>query len=83
MREHPLVARYFGVLVGTSRAGRSHTAEEIADHLLWRMADETGELKFDPEVFDRLYKEFNADLRANDIEFVGVAPTSGFNLYSS
>jgi len=42
------------------------------------MAENTGGLIFDSGIFDRLYWEFDADIRQDHIEFVAVAPTTGF-----
>jgi hypothetical protein len=74
----PIFARYFDSLVGTKRGGRGFKAKDIADHLIWTMAQKVGELRFVPEEFDQLYKEFEADIRLNDVEFVAVAPIAGF-----
>jgi hypothetical protein len=78
MQVYPIFARYFGTLVGTKRGGRGFRVEDIADHLLWAMAQKMGGLNFDPDEFDQLYKEFDADIRRDDVEYVAVAPIVGF-----
>jgi hypothetical protein len=78
MRSDPTFARYFNVLVGTNRGGTTFSPEDLADQLIWRMAEACGRLAFDSTLFDRLFKIFDAEIREDEIEFVAVAPIQGF-----
>lgn len=83
MRGEPEIVRYMNNLAGTKRGGTYLQAEEIADYLIWRMAEARGRLEFDPADFDRLYASFCTDLRGDEVEFEAVAPLPNFKVGSA
>jgi hypothetical protein len=65
-------------MVYTRGGGRQITAEELADRLLWRMAERRGGFEFDATDFDILFGQFETDLLRDSIDYVAVAPLPGF-----
>lgn len=78
LQQDPVVRRHIDTLVGTWRGARSFRIEEIADHLIWRMAEKKGGLVFDSAEFDRLFNDFDSDIRQTEIDYFAVAPIMGF-----
>jgi hypothetical protein len=83
MRSEPEIARYIDTVAGTKRGWSHLRIDEIADCLIWRMADARGRLEFDPAEFDRLYSNFCVELERDDVEFEAVAPILGFKTDST
>jgi Apea-like HEPN len=71
------VARYLGPVL-TVRGGGQATSQELADTLLWWVAQRCSGFAFESLDFDLLFQNFEADLRREYIEFVEVAPLPGF-----
>lgn len=73
------VAPYINLVVVTSSVGggRSVTIEELADRLIWTMANKAGGLVFDPVLFDQLFSIFKDDLDRRQVDYTTIGPIPG------
>jgi len=78
----PPLARHLGALVGTTHGRLRISEEQVADHLIWTMAEKCGRFTFDSAEFDRLFAEFEADLRRDDLDFIAAGPMPNFKCES-
>ena len=76
LRTEPYASRHIG-LVSTSRGGRTIEIEELADSVLWQLADKLQAFGFDEAEFESIFKEFEADLERDYAEITAIAPLPG------
>jgi hypothetical protein len=77
LRGTPDIAAQMDQLVGTAVGGSALKAHHITDRLIWSLAESTGGLHFDEQVFDEQFRQLITDLRRSEFSVIILVPLLG------
>lgn len=80
LRTIPHISQQLENLVGTVQGSQRIEVHHVADYVVWRMPQSTGELRFRESQFDHLFNRFEADLNRTSLAYVVVAPLLGLKV---
>jgi hypothetical protein len=82
LRGTPDIAAQMDQLVGTAMGMSGLGAHHITDRLIWSLAESTGGLHFDEQVFNEQFHQLITDLRRSKFSFIILVPLFGMTAES-
>jgi hypothetical protein len=82
LRDTPDIAAQMDQLVGTVIGMSGLEAHHITDRLIWLLAESTGGLHFNEQVFNEQFRQLITDLRRSEFSFIILVPLFGMTAES-